>query len=185
MPISSAVIDACVLFNAPVRDTLLRAAEWGLYSVYWSRQILHETANNLIKSGKTNQSQAEYLVSALTTTFPEAIVIVPKAQVLKMTNSPKDRHVAACAVRAHAQIIITFNVSDFKQEALSPWNIEARHPDQQLLDLYTLAPDTMLTILNQQAEDLKGISFDQLLEILKRSVPKFVNTVQKRLSQQQ
>jgi hypothetical protein len=46
------VIDACVLFNAPVRDTLLRAAEHGLYRVHWSQKILDETTKNIVERGK-------------------------------------------------------------------------------------------------------------------------------------
>jgi hypothetical protein len=34
-----AVLDACVLVNAAVRDTLLRLAQRGLYTPYWSDEI--------------------------------------------------------------------------------------------------------------------------------------------------
>jgi len=38
-----AVLDACVLFQASVRDTLLRLAEHpGLYSPRWSEEIIAE-----------------------------------------------------------------------------------------------------------------------------------------------
>jgi hypothetical protein len=42
------VLDACVLFPASIRDTLLRAADAGLYRVYWSELILEEVRRNLI-----------------------------------------------------------------------------------------------------------------------------------------
>lgn len=53
-----AVLDACVLFRAPLRDTLLRAAEKRLYQVYWSDIILEEVSRNLVETGKTNDRQA-------------------------------------------------------------------------------------------------------------------------------
>ncbi len=45
------VLDSCVLFPALLRDTLLRAAEVGLYRVHWSQQILDDTTRNLIERG--------------------------------------------------------------------------------------------------------------------------------------
>jgi len=50
-----------------------------------------------------------------------------------MTNDPKDRHVAAAAVRANAQVIVTSNLKDFQPSSLTEWGIEARHPDQFLV----------------------------------------------------
>jgi len=176
------VLDACVLFNAPVRDTLLRAAEVGLYRVHWSQKILDETARNLKESRKMTQAQADHFVSELSRTFPEALVFVPDEQVQAMKNDPKDRHVAACAVCANAQVITTFNLKDFKPETLSDWNIEAQHPDTQLCYLFTLSPEIMVSILIQQADDLQDMTLDQLLAILRKYVPNFVGQVEKRLS---
>ena len=42
-----AVLDANVLLKAGPRDTLLRAAEVGLYRPYWSETILDEVQRNL------------------------------------------------------------------------------------------------------------------------------------------
>jgi hypothetical protein len=40
----SAVLDACVLVNASVRDTLLRLAVEGLYTPYWSDEIMRKSS---------------------------------------------------------------------------------------------------------------------------------------------
>lgn len=42
------VIDACVLVQAPVRDTLLRAAALGLYRPLWSEETLAEVERTLV-----------------------------------------------------------------------------------------------------------------------------------------
>lgn len=47
---------------------------------------------------------------------------------------PDDRHVLAAAVKAHAEVLVTFNGKDFPAEALAPWGVEAKHPDDFLLD---------------------------------------------------
>jgi hypothetical protein len=51
-----------------------------------------------------------------------------------VTNHPKDRHVLAAAVRANAEVIVTFNLSDFPEPTLKPYDIAAIYPDDFLLD---------------------------------------------------
>ncbi|QKW54648.1 PIN domain-containing protein [Streptomyces buecherae] len=48
---------------------------------------------------------------------------------------PGDRHVLAAAVRAKAQVIVTFNLKDFPPDKLSPWDVQAVHPDAFIEDL--------------------------------------------------
>jgi hypothetical protein len=64
------------------------------------------------------EQKAQYFVAELAKAFPEAMVVVPEAQIASMKNNHKDRHVAACAVCAHAQVIASFNLTDFKPETL-------------------------------------------------------------------
>lgn len=54
-----------------------------------------------------------------------------------------DRHVLAAAIKAHAQLIITENLKDFPESALTRWNIEAQSPDEFLLDLIDLDQQTV------------------------------------------
>jgi predicted nucleic acid-binding protein len=182
MAVFPVVLDACVLFNAPLRDTLLRAAEYGLYRVHWSQKILDETTKNLVKSGYMNESQAVHLIAALNSAFPEAMVSVPEEQVKAMKNHPKDRHVVACAVCAQAQVITTFNLKDFKSKDLEEWSLEAQHPDTHLCYLFQLAPDLLIKILIEQAEDLTDMSLDRILAMLEKSVPVFIGQVKKRMA---
>ena len=175
------VIDSCVLFNAPVRDTLLRAAEYGLYRAHWSLQILDETTKNLIACGKMDKDKAKYLVTQIEKTFPEAMIDVPQGQIDAMRNSDKDKHVAACAVCAGAQVICTMNLKDFMPATMSEWNIETQHPDQLLCYLVDLQPNTLMRVLIEQAEDLRDINLDKLLISLSKHVPKFVGRITKQL----
>lgn len=74
MALFGAVLDACILFSAPIRDTLLRATAAGIYRAYWTEDILEEVASNLVLSGRTSEAQASHLVATLKTVFPEAMV---------------------------------------------------------------------------------------------------------------
>ena len=182
MAVFPVIVDACVLFNAPVRDTLLRSAEYGLFRIHWSQKILNETTKNLMNTGRMNQGQAEHLVQEMSNAFPEARTEPPDDLIATMKNDPKDRHVTAAAVTCSAQVIVTFNVKNFKTEHLAHLNIEAQDPDVFLLYLFGLQPDLLITILLEQAGDLKNGSLDQLLDRLEKHVPRFVAAVRKRIA---
>jgi hypothetical protein len=98
-----------------------------------------------------------------------------------MTNHPKDRHVLAAAVRAGAQTVVTFNLKDFPDTALAPWNVAAQSPDDFLIHQYRLDPNVVVTKLREQAERRGGI--ERLLEIHSRTVPEFVGLIREHISQ--
>jgi len=177
MAVFPVVIDACALFNASVRDTLLRAAEYGLYRLHWSEKILDETTKNLIQDGRMNSVQAKHFVEQLARAFPDATVTVTDDLIAVMKNDPKDRHVSAAAVTASAQVIVTFNTDDFRAEHLTHLNIEAQHPDVFLLYLFSRQPQLLIRILIEQSEDLDGITFDQLLLYMQKHVPLFITAL--------
>lgn len=43
------VLDACVLYPAPLRDLLLSLAEAGMYAARWTDRIQEEWQRNLLK----------------------------------------------------------------------------------------------------------------------------------------
>ena len=174
----SVVLDACVLYRAALRDTLLRAAEKGLCRAYWSSEILHETTRNLIADGRVSKNQATHLISMMTAAFPEALVDGYEPLVDKMTNDPKDRHVVAAAIHCGAHVIVTSNLDDFPDDALSPHGVEALSPDKFLCGLFHRDSDTMLLILEEQGADLSPPrTVGQVLDVLQSTVPKFVEMV--------
>lgn len=67
-----------------------------------------------------------------------------------MTTHLKDRHVLAAAVRANAEVVVTFNTSDFPDNALKPYDVIAVHPDDFLLDQLDLYPGLTREVLHQQ-----------------------------------
>ena len=113
MPVDRAVIlDACVLVQAPLRDTLLRLAEHpGLYHPRWSEEIIAEMQRALENKIGLAPSKTAYLVRELRRHFPDSWVTGLEPLVRTMTNHAKDRHVLAAAVRAGVQTIVTFNKS--------------------------------------------------------------------------
>jgi predicted nucleic acid-binding protein len=164
-----------MLFAAPVRDTVLRAAGTNLLDPKWSAETLDEMVRNLVASGRMSKRSVERLVSDLTGTFTEATVTDYAHIQTTLTNHPKDRHVLAAAIVGKAEVIVTPNLRDFGEDALSPYGIRAVSPDNFLLRLLEVDADTMHVVIDMQWRALQRppLSRDQVLDALGVIAPKF------------
>jgi predicted nucleic acid-binding protein len=172
------VLDACVLVAAPLRDSLLRAAEKGLYRPHWSHDILSEVQHVLVRERLTTEAQAASLIETLEDVFEEAKVHGYHDLIPAMRNQQDDRHVLAAAVCAGAQAIITNNIRHFPEESIAPHAIEVLTPDEYLLDLYDLNPGVMRRILHEQGADLNPPwSAVEVCEKLRIHAPNFVDRI--------
>lgn len=180
----AAVLDACVLIPAALRDTLLRAADAGQYRLIWSMDILAEVQRNLVKQLRLTEAQANGLIEAMRAAFPEANATGYEPLIPDMTNEPKDRHVAAVAVASQAQVIVTSNLKDFPATALAPYDIEALSPDDFLAQLLARDDARMVQVLIEQAQDLRNppLTVNQVLDMLAKQVPMFATLVRARLA---
>lgn len=170
------VLDANVIYPLTLRDTLLRAAEEEFYQLYWSQEILDEAKRNLIDDKMMTEAQAARMFKAMTDIFPEAMVTNYEGLIASMQNDPKDRHVAAAAVRAGAQVIVTDNLKDF---LFIPEGIEAQSPDEFLSNLFDLDPERFTDLLRDQAAEMKKppVTFEQLIGRLEKVAPDLVKQV--------
>lgn len=69
---------------------------------------------------------------------------------------PDDRHVLGAAIRAGAQVIVTYNLADFPAETLARFDIEAQHLDDFLVGLLDLAPGAVCAAVKAQRESLRN-----------------------------
>jgi len=135
-----AVLDANVLYPAPVRDILLSASARGLFFAKWTRKINEELTYHLLRNrDDLDPAQIHRTVLIMNTAFPEAEVedyesYIPSIQL----PDPQDRHVLAAALQAEAHCIVTQNLKDFPREQLEPHGIIALHPDVFLSNLFDL-----------------------------------------------
>ena len=67
---------------------------------------------------------------------------------------PDDRHVLAAAIRAGADVIVTYNLGDFPADALTTFGIEAQHPDDLIVHSLDVAPCAVVTAAWRQREGL-------------------------------
>src|SRR5439155_21142911 len=94
-----AVLDASVLLPAPLRDTLLCAADKALYRLGWTEDILDELQLDLVRLRHSTHDNARRLVGLMKTYFPEAMVEGYNRLVPYMTNGLVDM---GCRLLAHA-----------------------------------------------------------------------------------
>lgn len=88
-----------------------------------------------------------------------------------------DRHILAAAIKANAQTIVTYNLSDFPSSALSKYEIDAQHPDEFLRHLIDLAPARVIKTVQETRMSLKNLPKDAgeyLTFLEKQSLPQTV-----------
>ena len=156
------VLDACVLANAMVCDLYLRLAEHPRMLIpRWSEQILSETYTTHTEKLDWDSTLAESFRNAVKRAFPDANIKGYEELIPLMTNDEKDRHVLAAAVRDKVDLIVTFNLRDFKPEHLEKWGIRAVHPQDYLLTLYSINPAVVFAkitaIASKQKADLESL----------------------------
>ena len=148
------LLDACVLANFSLCDTLLRLAEPPrLYEPKWSEDIIKETIRTLESKLGWPISLTAHLEAELLAHFSEAWVSGYRPLISQMANDDKHRHVLAAAVQGQTSIIVTFNLRHFRPEHLEPWGIRALHPQSFLIEIFRQEPALVMTKLEQQAAD--------------------------------
>jgi len=165
--------------GAALRDTLLRLAESPrLYVPKWSADIMAEVERTLQGKFKKKTEQTRHLVEELQKSFPEAWVQGYQDLIPALKNNEKDRHVLAVAVRCGAQTVVTFNLRHFHPEALQPYDIEAVHPDEFLVNQFHLDEALVTSKLSEQATNIDRTVEEQIRAFHQtKALPLFTQTI--------
>lgn len=178
-----AFFDTNVLYGALMCDYVLELADRRLFRPLWSDDVLFELSKNLVKKGE-NPDLVMKRVSTMERHFADARVEGYSDLVPMMTNDEKDRHVLAAAVRGGAEVLVTFNTKHFPASSLEPFDLEAVHPDDFLLDQLDLhyAPTLRALVELVEGYDSPSLTVDDLLRALARAgVPRFADEARSKL----
>lgn len=177
MPKIRVLLDACVLLPYQLADLLLRLADAGMYEPLWSEEILAEVERNLVEKFRVTTEKMSRRIGRMRSAFPNALVEGYENLIPAMTNHPKDRHIAAAAVRGGAALIVTANLRDFPPESLSQYDIEAVHPDDFLQDQLDLSREITIACLAEQRRSYTRppSTFREFYLILQKTVPNFTD----------
>jgi predicted nucleic acid-binding protein len=129
------IYDANVLVGNTQRDFLVRIAQTGLVQAKWTHRILDEAMAAVHKSRpEIDPDKLARLKDLMIGAVPDSIVSDHEALIEGLhLRDAEDRHVLAAAIKAGAQVIVTAD-KDFVPEDLAPWDVEAKHPDDFVLD---------------------------------------------------
>jgi predicted nucleic acid-binding protein len=166
-----AIIDACVLYSAPVRDLIVRLAQAGLIQARWTAEIHDEWMRNVLTNHPNlTRARLERTRSLMDAAVRDCLVKDYTDLVDSLTlPDPDDRHVLAAAIRGSADVIVTYNLGDFPANALTPFGIEAQHPDEFIAHLLDSEPAAVVSAAKRQREGLKSPP---------RSVDEFLGTLE-------
>jgi hypothetical protein len=154
----TALLDANVLYPAPLRDYLLQLASLDLYKPRWTEQIQNEWIDNLLlKRCDLTRQQLQRTKDAMNSAFPDANVTNYK-ELMEGLSLPDedDKHVLAAAIRANTDVIVTVNLKDFPTDYLKKFDIESQHPDTFISNLINLDKQKAIEALNNQIKSLKN-----------------------------
>lgn len=165
-----AILDACVIYPAPIRDILLNLADLEIYAPKWSEIIQEEWVRNLLKNRPDlSKAKLQQTVQTMNAAFPDAEVHAFEELIdLIELPDPDDRHVVAASIKCKADAIITFNTKDFPAEYLDQYDIEVYTPDKFVNLLNKLDPSIVKQAFESQLASLKNppMSKEKLIKTL-------------------
>ncbi|NOT68944.1 MAG: PIN domain-containing protein [Methylophilaceae bacterium] len=173
------LFDACVLYPAPLRDSLMRLATSDLFKAHWTDAIHEEWINALMRENKHPRDALERARDLMDSHVPDAKVVGYECLVEGLTlPDPNDRHVLAAAIKCKADAIVTFNQKDFPADYLQTFQIEVIHPDDFIYYQIDMAPAISCTAFRAQRNALKKppMTVDEFLTCLqKQQLPQTVS----------
>jgi predicted nucleic acid-binding protein len=168
----TALLDANVLYSAPLRDLLLRLALTDLYRAKWSADIHGEWMRNLARDRPDIHPARIEATRLLMDSHVRNAMVEGYAHLIPSLSlpDPDDRHVLAAAIHGRADVIVTYNLNDFPVQTLATYGIEAQHPDEFLRHEYDLAPDLVCAVVRELRGGLKcpPRTVDQYLATLEK-----------------
>ena len=152
------VLDACVIYPAPIRDFLLHLSTVDLFQPKWTSMIQEEWKRNLlIQRPDIRPEQLQRTITEMNRAFPDADVkhFEPLIDSLTLPDA-NDRHVLAAGICCRANYISTFNLKDFPKSRLKPFDIEAISPDTLIMELIDQDQEKVLHAFQNQVRFLKN-----------------------------
>jgi hypothetical protein len=175
------ILDACVLYPAPLRDFIIELAAGGLFRARWTPTINDEWISNLLNNrADLTEAQIFRTRNLMNAAVPDCLVdpeaYVPLVEALTLPD-PDDRHVLAAAIATGADAIVTFNLKDFPPAALIPYGVDLLHPDDFIFHQFGLSNAAVLAAALHCRERLENPrkAADEYLDTLeKQGLPKTV-----------
>lgn len=146
----------------------MHLAVMDLFRAKWSNAIHDEWTRSVLKDRPDlTADQLERTRVLMNSHVRDCLVANYEDLIPSLTlPDPDDRHVLAAAIVSGADVIVTYNLSDFPESAIAKYGIEAQHPDEFIMHLLDLAPNLVCTAVKRQRQSLKNPpkTVEELLE---------------------
>jgi hypothetical protein len=166
----TALLDANILYPAPIRDLFLQLAAMDLFHARWTADIHGEWIEALLRRDPLRDRVAlERTRSLMDQATRDALITDYESLVPTLSlPDPNDRHVLAAAIVGHCDVIVTQNLTDFPDKVLTSFGIVAQHPDAFLLEMLVWDTRTFCSAVRKIRDRLKSppYSVNQYLAIL-------------------
>jgi predicted nucleic acid-binding protein len=153
----SAVLDACLLYVAGLRSLLMQLAATDILWARWTNAIHEEWMRSVQRDyPDITRQQVERIRDLMNQHAPDCIVTDYEGLIPALTlPDADDRHVLAAAIRAGADVIVTFNLRDFPPETVAKHGIEVLHPDELIDRLLDIDAEAVCRAVRNDRESLK------------------------------
>lgn len=159
----TALLDANVLYPAPIRDIFLQLAQTGLFKAKWSQDIHREWTDALLRNEPyRDRARIENTRNLMNSAVRDCLVTGYQDLISSLQlPDPEDRHVLAAAIVGRCDVIVTCNLHDFPEDMLAPFRLEAQHPDVFLSNHLHLAPSLFCTTIRTVRQRLRKPPFSE------------------------
>ena len=130
----TALLDANILYPAPMRDIFLQLAVNDVFQAKWMADIHREWIDALLRNEPhRNRAVLERTRGLMDQATRDCLITgyEPLISALELPDSD-DRLVLAAAITGHCDVIVTCNLQDFPEIAVARYGIEVQHPDEFL-----------------------------------------------------
>ncbi|MCW0220352.1 MAG: PIN domain-containing protein [Prosthecobacter sp.] len=166
------VLDACVLYPAPLRDLFMRLAVYGMIQAKWSEKIHEEWMTAVLRERQDLTREKLQRTRELMDKHAQDSLVSGYEKHMEALTLPDvdDRHVLATAIECEAAAIVTWNLADFPASVVGGHDIEVWTPDELLLRLLEVNQDLVIQIMREHRASLKSPprSADEYLDTLEQ-----------------
>ncbi len=143
-----------------------------LFRAKWTDEIHDEWIRNVLMNRPDLTKDRLQRTRALMNSHVRDCLVIGYQDLIPSLTLPdiNDCHVLAAAIRARADVIVTYNLKDFPAASLEQYGIEAQHPDEFITHLIDLAPPVICEAAKRQRMSLKNPpqSVEELLSAYER-----------------
>ena len=149
-----ALLDANIFYPAPLRDLFMQLAVSDVFQARWTADIHREWIEALLRNQpERDRARLERTREMMDRATRDCLIIGYESLIPSLTlPDPDDRHVLAAAIRARAQVIVTNNLKDFPPTTLEAWDMEAKPPDDFILDQIDLSREAVHSAVQRIAD---------------------------------